>query len=95
MAAGATTSRQASVAFDDTKPPFWNLPNELTIKICSFKIFKADQPRSRSMCPAYKQLKMRQICQHWRHLHDKYLARRSKVYRLKLTVFDDKVGFSL
>lgn len=64
MAAGATTSRQASVAFDDTKvscdtmlinavfsfcsasylllfsitllyfqPPFWNLPNELTIKI--------------------------------------------------------------
>uniref|UniRef100_A0A0N5A835 F-box domain-containing protein n=1 Tax=Syphacia muris TaxID=451379 RepID=A0A0N5A835_9BILA len=43
------------------------------------------------MCSANEQLKMRQVCQHWEGLHDRYFAHPCRIYQLKVAVANDKL----
>uniref|UniRef100_A0A0N5AYI6 F-box domain-containing protein n=1 Tax=Syphacia muris TaxID=451379 RepID=A0A0N5AYI6_9BILA len=43
------------------------------------------------MCSANKQLGMRQVCKHWKKLHDRYFKPQSRIYRLKIVVVDNEL----
>uniref|UniRef100_A0A0N5AC98 F-box domain-containing protein n=1 Tax=Syphacia muris TaxID=451379 RepID=A0A0N5AC98_9BILA len=104
MASEATTSYQASAFSDDDAECFSSF---LSFYLGPGRCFNAaaaglkeilalSQRHSRvdchlGMCPAYKRLKMREVCRHWKEVHDKYFVCRSKFKRLKITANDHKI----